>query len=188
MRNHGRAIGCLVLMHLSFCLAQQTKITRTQLRVGDQAPDFTLLSDQWDNVQLGSFHGKKNVVLVFYVLAFSPNWTKELQAYQADRPKLDANDTVVLGISIDSPYANREFAKQIGVTFPLLSDMKTKVMADYGILMRARQPDSYGYSFAQRTTFVVDKSGAIQHIEEGDGAVDPFRAVAACTRLKNKPW
>lgn len=91
---------------------------------------------------------------------------------------------MLLGISIDSPYANKAFAKQIGVTFPLLSDMNAKIMTDYGILRRTKQVDDYTYSFAQRTTFVVDKNGVIQHIEEGEGAIDPFRAIAVCTRLR----
>ena len=97
---------------------------------------------------------------------------------------MDASETVLLGISIDSPYANKAFAKQIGVTFPLLSDMNAKIMTDYGILRRTKQVDDYTYSFAQRTTFVVDKNGVIQHIEEGEGAIDPFRAIAVCTRLR----
>lgn len=100
--------------------------------------------------------------------------------------KLSAADTVVFGISVDSPYANKAFAKEIGVTFPLLSDMKTQVMTNYGIIMRPQRIEDYEYQWAQRTTFVVDKHGVIQHVEEGDGAVDPFRAVAVCTRL-HKP-
>lgn len=100
--------------------------------------------------------------------------------------KLAAADTIVFGISVDSPYANAAFAKQIGVTFPLLSDMKTQVMLDYGIMMRPKQVGNYEYQWAQRTTFVIDKNGIIQHIEAGDGAVDPYRAVAVCTRLPRK--
>jgi len=93
-------------------------------------------------------------------------------------------DTAVLGISVDSPYANEAFAKQIGVTFPLLSDPKAQVMTEYGIMMRPKLVENYEYKWAQRKTFVVDKDGVIQHIEEGDGAVDPYRAVAVCTRFR----
>jgi len=85
----------------------------------------------------------------------------------------------VFGISIDSPPANNVFAKQIGVTFPLLSDMTRKVSKEYGILNDEMQ-------FANRTTFVVDKQGLIQHIEEGRSAVDPTSAIAVCTGLKKK--
>lgn len=89
------------------------------------------------------------------------------------------SETEVLGISIDSPFANAEFAKQIGVTFPLLSDMTRKVTKDYGILDEQKQ-------FANRTTFVLDKKGVIQHVEEGRSAVDPTGAIAICTTLKKK--
>ncbi len=85
----------------------------------------------------------------------------------------------MFGISIDSPPANNVFAKQIGVTFPLLSDMTRKVSKEYGILNDEMQ-------FANRTTFVVDKQGLIQHIEEGRSAVDPTSAIAVCTGLKKK--
>jgi len=52
--------------------AQKPEITKTNLKVGEQAPDFTLLSDQWQPVKLSDYHGKKNVILAFYVLAFTP--------------------------------------------------------------------------------------------------------------------
>lgn len=99
--------------------------------------------------------------------------------------KLDASNTVVFGISIDSPAANAEFAKQLGVTFPLLSDMNHKVLTEYGIL---KKYDVKGdqYEWADRTTFVVDERGVIQHVQEGNSAVDPNNAVAVCTDLHGK--
>jgi cytochrome oxidase Cu insertion factor (SCO1/SenC/PrrC family) len=51
--------------------AQEDTIARTNLKVGDTAPDFTLLSDEWKPVQLSDYRGKKNVILAFYVLAFT---------------------------------------------------------------------------------------------------------------------
>jgi peroxiredoxin len=88
-------------------------------------------------------------------------------------------ETEVVGISIDSPAANAEFAKQISVNFPLLSDMNRKVSKEYGILNEEMQ-------FANRTTFVVDKQGVIQFIEDGKSAVDPTNAITMCTGLKKK--
>ncbi len=88
-------------------------------------------------------------------------------------------ETEVIGISIDSPAANAEFAKQIGVNFPLLSDMSRKVSKEYGILNEEKQ-------FANRTTFVVDKQGVIQFIEEGNSTIDPNNAITMCTGLKKK--
>jgi peroxiredoxin len=92
---------------------------------------------------------------------------------------------VVFGISIDSPAANDAFAEKIGVTFPLLSDMNRKVLKLYGIL-KMYNVEKEEYEWAQRTTFVIDKEGVIQHVEEGNGAVNPNNAIAVCTKLPNK--
>ena len=105
-------------------------------------------------------------------------------------PKLEASDSVVMGISIDSPAANKAFAEKIGVTFPLLSDMNRKVLKQYGILKMynpTKDKDADEYEWAQRTTFVIDKEGVIQHVEEAESAINPNNAVAVCTKLpKNK--
>jgi peroxiredoxin len=98
---------------------------------------------------------------------------------------LEASDTLVFGISIDSPAANAAFAKQIGVTFPLLSDMNREVLTRYGILQTFDKYAGQGlkYEWAQRTTFVIDKQGVIQHIDKDNDAVNPNTAVTACSRL-----
>jgi peroxiredoxin Q/BCP len=92
---------------------------------------------------------------------------------------------VVFGISVDSPPANAAFAKQIGVTFPLLSDMNRKVLTAYGIL-RKYPMGGDDYEWARRTTFVVDKEGRIQHIEYDESAINPNTAVTICTGLHSK--
>jgi peroxiredoxin len=99
--------------------------------------------------------------------------------------KLEASDTVVFGISIDSPAANAAFAKQIGVTFPLLSDMDHDVLTRYGILQTFDKFSSQGvkYEWARRTTFVVDKEGIIRRIDVEGDAVNPNTAVAMCLSL-----
>ena len=102
-----------------------------------------------------------------------------MKAYQADIAKFEANDTQVFGLSVDSPYANAEFAKQIGVTFPILSDIKHSVVKDYGIF---NEEGGYG----NRATFVIDKDGIIRHIKEGNDAVDPTSAEEACNILTHK--
>ena len=102
-----------------------------------------------------------------------------MKAYQADIAKFDANDTQILGISVDSFAANKRFAEDIGVTFPLLSDFKRKVSKDYGIFDEER-------GFATRATFVVDKDGIIRHVEQGSSAIDPTGAYQACSLLPKK--
>ena len=103
-----------------------------------------------------------------------------MKAYQADIAKFEANDTQVFGLSVDSVPANREFAKQLGVTFPILSDFaKRQVVRDYGLF---NEEGGYG----NRATFVIDKAGIIQHIKEGNEAIDPSSAEDACNILTHK--
>jgi peroxiredoxin len=103
-----------------------------------------------------------------------------MKAYQADIAKFEATETQVFGLSVDSIPANREFAKQIGVTFPILSDfVKRSVVKDYGIFNEER-------GFGNRATFVFDKEGIIRHIDEGGVAIDPSSAAEACNVLTHK--
>ncbi len=102
-----------------------------------------------------------------------------MKAYQADIAKFEQTGTQVVGISVDSPAANGVFAKQEGLTFPLLSDFQRTVSKEYGILNEEQ-------GFANRTTFVIDKNGIIQHIEKDREAIDPSGAFQACSRLEHE--
>ncbi len=82
-------------------------------------------------------------------------------------------------MSVDSPAANKAFAEQIGVKFPLLSDFMRTVSKDYGIYNEE-------HGFANRTTFVIDKEGIIQHIDVDKEAIDPSGAGAACDVMEHK--
>jgi peroxiredoxin len=86
---------------------------------------------------------------------------------------------------MDSPAANAAFAKQIDIKFPLLSDMNKKMLKEYGIL-KGYDVQNETYQWAQRANIVIDKNGIIQHIEEGDSAVDPNTAMSVCTDLHKK--
>ncbi len=94
-------------------------------------------------------------------------------------PKFERTDTQVLGVSVDSVPANHAFAKQIGVTFPLLSDFFRKVSEEYGVL-------NAQHGFANRTTFVINKDGFIQHIDRNSEALDPTSAMESCSLLAHK--
>jgi peroxiredoxin len=86
---------------------------------------------------------------------------------------------------MDSPAANAAFAKQIGITFPLLSDMNHKMLTTYGIL-KGYNVQNETYEWALRANIVIDKEGIIRLIDEGDGAVDPNTALSMCTTLHKK--
>lgn len=153
---------------------------KTHLKVGDEAPDFTLPSTAGKPVKLSDYRGKKNVVLAFFPAAFTGGCTKEMTAYGANLSKFEASGAQVFGISTDNTPSLGVFAKQTDATFPLLSDFqKRSVAKSYGVLMEER-------GLANRATFVVDMDGKITHIEEGSGAVDISGAEMACSRLKKK--
>ncbi len=82
-------------------------------------------------------------------------------------------------MSVDSQFANKAYAEQIGVNFPLLSDFTRKITEEYGIL-------NPKFPVANRTTFVIDKQGVIQHIDKDAEAIDPNNAHAACSLLEHK--
>jgi peroxiredoxin len=86
---------------------------------------------------------------------------------------------------MDSPAANAAFAKQIGIKFPLLSDMNRRMLKSYGIL-KGYDIENETYEWALRANIVIDKKGIIQLIDEGDGAVDPNTALSMCTTLHKK--
>jgi peroxiredoxin len=102
-----------------------------------------------------------------------------MKAYQADIAKFEAAGTQVLGISIDAPARNREFAQKIGATFPILSDPDKSTAKAYDVL-------SFTRLFANRVTFVIDKEGFVRHIDRGSGAMNPGNAQAACSLLEHQ--
>jgi glutaredoxin-dependent peroxiredoxin len=102
-----------------------------------------------------------------------------MKAYQEKMNDLEAADTQVLGVSMDSTFANDAFAKQIGVTFPLLSDWGGEVTRQYGIY----NPQ---YKAARRVTYLIDKKGKVIEMQLDKDAVDPTAIVTACKREKLK--
>ena len=100
-----------------------------------------------------------------------------MQNYRDNMAKFRESNTQVLGISVDSFAAQREFAKQNGVEFPLLSDFKREVSRQYGTLNEER-------GFSDRVTFVIDKEGRIKNIEAGGSAINVGGALSTCEALK----
>jgi peroxiredoxin len=154
------------------------------VKVGQAAPDFTLpymapkAGGGYENKQmkLSDFKGKQNVVLAFFPAAFSPGCTKEMQQYHQSTGQFNASNTAIFGVSVDSTWANKAFREQIGAEFPILSDWKKDVSRQLGILNEEN-------GFARRTTFVIDKAGIVQKIDQGNDALDPSGLVGVCEKL-----
>ena len=102
-----------------------------------------------------------------------------MKNFQANLKRLEATDTQVLGVSMDSAFANHAFAEQIGVTFPLLSDWGGDVTKKYGLY-------SDQYKAARRVNFLIDKDGRIKEEQIDSAAIDPSKIVDACERPKLK--
>jgi peroxiredoxin len=102
-----------------------------------------------------------------------------MKNFQANLKRLEATDTQVLGVSMDSPFANHAFAEQIGVTFPLLSDWGGDTTRKYGIYVDK-------YKAARRVNFLIGKDGRIKQEQVDNEAIDPSKIVDACERPKMK--
>jgi peroxiredoxin len=102
-----------------------------------------------------------------------------MKALQQDAKRLEAADTQVLGVSMDSAFANKAFADQISVTFPLLSDWGGDVTHKYGIYLEK-------YKAARRVNFLIGKDGKIIEEQVDKEALDPTKIVDACVRPKMK--
>jgi peroxiredoxin len=128
------------------------------LQVGDQAPDFTLNDQNNQERTLSGFRGDRNVLVVFYPLAFSGICTGELDQLRDDLAEF--TDVQVLAVSVDSVYTLKAWSNQQGYDFPLLADFwpHGKVAQDYGVFN-----DKAG--IANRGTFLVDTGGVIRFAE-----------------------
>ena len=127
------------------------------VEIGDTAPDFELPDQYGTPVKLSSFRGAKNVVVVFYPLAFSPVCSGELCAMREDFPEATADDVEVLTVSVDSLFAHKTWAQQENFQFSLLSDFwpHGAVAESYGVFDADR-------GLAIRGTFVIDKEGVVR--------------------------
>jgi peroxiredoxin len=102
-----------------------------------------------------------------------------MQNFQQNLKKLEAADTQVLGVSMDSWFSNKAFADQIGVSFPLLSDWGGKVTREYGVYKDE-------YQAPRRINFLIGKDGKILEEQVDNEAIDPGKIVDACERKKLK--
>ncbi len=146
--------------------------------VGDRAPDFTLKNADLEEVSLSSMRGK-NVVVLFFPLAFTSVCTEELCGVSAGIDDYKGLDAEVLGISVDSPFSLQAWAEKEGITIPLLSDFNKEVSDAYG----SQYEDLLGFrGVAKRSAFVVDKEGVVRFVSVSEDAkvIPDFEAIKGC--------
>jgi peroxiredoxin len=155
-----------------------------QLKQGDKAPPFALYDTEKNKRTLDEFSGK-NVLLLFFPLAFTSVCTKELCSIRDNLTFYNNTDAQVLAVSVDSLYSLAKFKDEQRINFPLLSDFNKEVSAAYGCLYETFSFDMRGVS--KRAAFVIDKAGTIKYVQVLENAKDvpDFDAIqTVLTRLQ----
>ncbi len=129
------------------------------VRVGNKAPDFTLMDANSNKVRLSDFTGKK-VILYFYPKDNTPGCTQEACDFRDAKKKFDRKDTVILGVSPDSAKSHQNFRTKHDLPFVLLSDPERKVAEKYGVF---KEKKMYGKTVMgiERSTFLIDEQGKL---------------------------
>jgi peroxiredoxin len=148
------------------------------LSIGQQAPDFTLRDSEKNIVTLHEQKGK-NVLLLFYPLAFTGVCTKELCSIRDDISRYNNTSATVFGISVDSYATLKKYKEDQGYNFSLLSDFNKEASASYGCLYDNFAGWMHGVS--KRSAFIIDKEGILQYTEILESAADlpNFEAINA---------
>lgn len=151
------------------------------IQTGQQAPDFNLRDTEKQEVKLSDYKGK-NVVLLFFPLAFTGVCTAELCSVRDNMNAYSGLNAEVLAISVDSPFTLGKFKAEQGYNFPLLSDFNKEVSTAYGSIYEHFVMDMKGVS--KRAAFVIDKEGVVQYAEvlEDAGKVPDFDAIQQTLR------
>ena len=136
------------------------------ISTGTKAPEFSLktkTAEGLQDIKLSDNFGRKNTVLLFVPLAFTGVCTKELCDVSAGLSAYESLNAQVIGISVDSPFAQEAWAQKESITSPLASDLNKEVAKAYDVLL----PDLVGIGSASaRAAFVIDKEGIIRYAEQ----------------------
>jgi peroxiredoxin Q/BCP len=157
-------VGFVLLAAAVYVWASYSPSSNDLPQVGQQAPEFTVSSQDGTPVSLKEFHGKW-VVLYFYPKDGTSGCTIEAHNFQRDLPRYQQFNAVIAGVSLDSASSHQDFCTKQGLTFKLLADTDKKVTQQYGSLRSIA-----GFKIAARNTFLISPSGKIEKVWVG---VDP---------------
>lgn len=139
------------------------------IKIGDKAPVFTLFETRDHAISLQDYVGRKNVLLLFFPLAFTSTCTKELCSVRDEIGKYNNETTEVIGISVDSVYTLKKYKEEQHLNYPLISDFNRDVSKRYETIY-----DSFGLmemkGVSKRSAFIIDKKGIIQYAQVLDNA------------------
>jgi peroxiredoxin len=151
------------------------------IAVGQPAPDFTLKDQNQKDVKLSDLIGKRNIVLMFYPLDFSPICTNEHACFVNEMKQFENLDAQILGLSVDSVWTHKAFAEKMGISYPLLADFHPKgaVAEKFGMYNPER-------GMTGRAIAIIDKTGKIAwfKVYEYPNAPDPKEVAQALAPTK----
>ncbi len=138
------------------------------IAVGQAAPDFLLKDQNQKEVKLTDFAGKKNVVLVFYPLDWSPVCTNEHACFVNDMKAFETLDAEVLGVSVDSVWSHKAYAEKMSIQYSLLADFQPRgAMAEkYGVFLAEK-------GITGRAIVIINKAGKVAWVKNYDIPVVP---------------
>lgn len=148
------------------------------LQIGEMAPAFSLYNSDKNKINLGDYAGSKNVLLLFFPVAFTGICTKELCSVRDGINKYNNENTAVMGISVDSVYTLKKYKEEQSFNFPLLSDFNKEVSNLYQSIHESfSNMGMLGVS--KRSAFIIDKAGILQYVEvlENPGAMPDFEKI-----------
>jgi len=156
--------SCVVVM--STCRFDQKspdfkEVIMAGLNIGDRAPDFELPVTMEETWKLSDHLGKKNIVLLFFPLAYSPTCHEELCSIRDGFHEFQDLDAEVVAISVDSPFVLNQWKKELNLPFTLLSDFNRSVCSSYGAKHSFLGPLE---GVAKRSVFVIGTDGKVRYV------------------------
>ena len=131
--------------------------------VGQPAPEFALKDQNQQEVKLADFRGKKNVVLVFYPLDWSPVCTNEHACFVIEMKQFEQLDAQVMGLSVDSVWSHKAWAEKMGIHYPLLADFHPRgaVASKFGVYLEDK-------GITARAIAIINKEGKVAWFKQYD--------------------
>ena len=168
-----RTVASTVAVVWTMLFASGRSIEAAELKVGDDAPPFSLKGSDGKIYSLKDFAGRQPVVLAWFPKAFTPGCTKECKNFQTDSGALKKYDVAYFTISVDEPERNTEFANSLHVTdYVILADPTRETAKAYGVINKDR-------GLANRWTFYISKEGKILAIDKSIKVDSSAKDVAA---------
>ena len=145
------------------------------LKVGDQAPDFSVKDQSGNEIKLSDYAGKR-VVIYFYPKDNTPGCTAQACNIRDNYSDLENEGIVILGVSADSEASHQKFIDKFDLPFALLADVDKKMLNDYGVWGEKKFMGRV-YDGIHRTTFIIDESHVIVGIIEKPKTKDHSREI-----------